>query len=274
MKVNKQEFNEIVESKIKTGEKMYIDLLENVISNPHRFIGIFRLSNVNNKFIQNVTQSNEIKLGDILEELITLYLDRVGMVNLNKNLASLGGKKKLLIDQIFTNPKFPKNIYFIEQKIRDDHDSSKKEGQFKNFIKKLDTLKAKYPNNNILAYMWFIDRSLQKNRNYYLAELQEVRGNYFEMDVFYGPELLEKLQMQEVWQELVNHLTDFRNGMSNEPLYIPNFDTSEEIFEAMKKISRSSLNKLVSNTPSYLELRKTLFPSGFNIERIKNFMKR
>ena len=56
----------------------------------------------------------------------------------------------------------------IEQKMRDDHDSTKKRGQFENFLKKVSYLKEKFPNKEIEAGMWFVDNSLVKNKKYYL----------------------------------------------------------------------------------------------------------
>ena len=37
-----------------------------------------------------------------------------------------------------------KNIFLIEQKVRDDHDSTKKRGQYNNFINKIRAIKNKY----------------------------------------------------------------------------------------------------------------------------------
>lgn len=44
-------------------------------------------------------------------------------------------------------------LYLIEQKIRDDHDSTKKRGQYANLIKKIKTLKQNFPSYNIIACM-------------------------------------------------------------------------------------------------------------------------
>ena len=60
----------------------------------------------------------------------------------------------------------------IEQKIRDDHDSTKKRGQFVNFVKKIKYLKQEYPTNKISASMWFVDNSLMKNKRYYLNMME------------------------------------------------------------------------------------------------------
>jgi hypothetical protein len=70
------------------------------------------------------------------------------------------------IDQLFKNPKNG-IIYLIEQKVRDDHDSTKKRGQFNNFEVKYYEVSRQYSSNKIIPIMWFIDPSLVKNRRYY-----------------------------------------------------------------------------------------------------------
>ena len=59
--------------KIKADNEFYFELLCNVIRNPHRYTGIFRVSNARTKLIQNVTQSREIKFGDFMEDIVTEY---------------------------------------------------------------------------------------------------------------------------------------------------------------------------------------------------------
>jgi hypothetical protein len=75
---------------------------------------------------------------------------------------------------------FEKNgkIIFIEQKVRDDHDSSKKRGQIDNFIKKIEILQDKYPNNDIVANFYFIDDSLNKNKKYYENQIDLIQSDY------------------------------------------------------------------------------------------------
>ena len=94
-----------------------------MINNPKRYTGIFRISNARTKLIQNVTQSREIKFGDFMEEIITEYISKMGYENLDKSIGNDENGNALSADQIF---KENDKIYLIEQKIRDDHDSTKK----------------------------------------------------------------------------------------------------------------------------------------------------
>lgn len=48
-------------------------------------------------------------------------------------------------------------IYLIEQKVRDDHDSTKKSGQINNlFSAKSKHWKTIYPNSEIVSSMWTV----------------------------------------------------------------------------------------------------------------------
>ncbi|MGL4347763.1 MAG: hypothetical protein ACRCR9_06765 [Chitinophagaceae bacterium] len=83
--------------------------------------------------LQNLLQSHEIRFGDAFEHIIEAYLKLKGGEILPKQLI-VDKKKVLSIDQLFN---LKNTIYFIEQKVRDDHDSTKKRGQIDNFEKNL-----------------------------------------------------------------------------------------------------------------------------------------
>jgi len=109
-------------------------LIQKVAENPHRYIGLFRPTKPNTKILQNLLQSHEIRFGDAFEKIIEEYLREFNYEILTKQLVD-SNSDKLNLDQCF---KDNNGIYFIEQKIRDDHDSTKKRGQTNNFKKKLD----------------------------------------------------------------------------------------------------------------------------------------
>ena len=121
--------------RIKSDENFYYELLVNVINNPKRYTGVFRLTNAKTKLIQNVTQSHEIKFGDFMEDIVTEYIEKMGYTNISKDIGCDEDGNALSADQVFYKND---TIYLIEQKIRDDHDSTKKRGQYQNFKKKYD----------------------------------------------------------------------------------------------------------------------------------------
>ena len=110
-----EKFKKILNKKI--FEESKTDLIKKIANSPERYIGLFRPTKPKAKIIQNLTQSNEIRFGDAFEIL-------------NKKF----NEEKLNLDHHF---KKNEKIYFVEQKIRDDHDSTKKRGQTDNFEDKL-----------------------------------------------------------------------------------------------------------------------------------------
>lgn len=262
-------FVEKLHKRSKSDDSFYYELLVTVIKNPNRYKGIFRLSNAKTKLIQNVTQSREIKFGDFMEEIVTDYIELIGYKNLNKSIGNDEEGNALSADQVFAKSNV---VYLIEQKIRDDHDSTKKRGQYENFRKKYTLLKKKYPNCLINANMWFIDDSLVKNRNYYTTEALNETLDGIDIHIFYGSSLFTEIFNRiDIWDEICQYLQDDKKQRSNEILSIPDFDTSKEILTALKclKIQEPNLyKKLISNKPQYIQLRKELFPTEKNLNLV------
>ena len=252
--------------KIKSDESFFYELLVTVVKNPNRYTGIFRLSNAKTKLIQNVTQSREIKFGDFMEEIVTEYIQAMGYANLNKSIGADPQGNPLSADQVFTKGNA---VYLIEQKIRDDHDSTKKRGQFENFRKKYSLLKKQYPSCQLYAAMWFIDDSLVKNKGDYLSEASAEPMRDVTLSILYGGALFDQLfHRPDVWEEICGYLLRNKQERSSEMLLIPDFDTSEEMLAALKKLRAQEpalYKKLLSASPAYVQLRKELFPTGKNL---------
>ena len=106
-------FMDKLNTRIKSGDDFYLELLETVIDNPSRYCGLFRLSNAKTKLIQNVTQSKEIKFGDFMEDIVTDYIDKLGYTNLCKDIGCDDNGDRLSVDQIF---KKNNTLFLVEQK--------------------------------------------------------------------------------------------------------------------------------------------------------------
>lgn len=264
------EFLDKLNTRIKSGEDFYLELLKTVIENPGRYCGLFRLSNAKTKLIQNVTQSKEIKFGDFMEEIVTDYIFKLGYCNKEKDLGFDENGDRLNADQVFTKNGI---VYLVEQKIRDDHDSTKKRGQFANFIKKINLLKRKFPLQKIIAIMWFIDDALEKNKNYYKSEMRSSNIENTELHLFYGAGFFEFLENgKEVWNEIIEYLTKNRLENSKEIFTIPDFGTSDEIYKALIKLPIKYWKKLLSNDSKYILLRKEMFSDGDNLIKAKRYL--
>ncbi|WP_139453020.1 HpyAIV family type II restriction enzyme [Campylobacter armoricus] len=264
--MNYQNFKNKLDVRI-FGEDLNYEILLTVLNNPKRYIGLFRITNAKTKLIQNITQSCEIKFGDFIEEILNEYIIEMGYEVLNKNIGVDDKNNKLNADQVF---KDNDNIYLIEQKIRDDHDSTKKRGQYANLIKKIKTLKQKFPNYHIVACMWFSDDSLKKNKKFYEEQICNNTDEKVNIFIFYGKELFINLfQRIDIYNELISHLKKNKEERSKGILSVPDFDTSEEIKIALLKTKENYpklIKKLLSSKEEFVELRKELFPTGKNLE--------
>ena len=263
------EFLKILHSYISYGDDFYYDLLCKIIDYPSRYCGLFRLSNIRSKLLQNVTQSREIKFGDFIEELSTEYISILGYRNFAKDLGYDSNGDKLNVDQYFTDGQ---KIYFCEMKIRDDHDSTKKRGQYENFQKKLSFIKLQHPNQIIDGSMWFVDETLIKNKKYYLQMMKdEPIDSRINLHLYYGSEFFRNLANgDEAWNEIINYLEEYRLENANkDDIDMPDFGSSEVIYEQLLRLSDNYIKKLFSNNVEYELLRNELFGNGDNLEKLK-----
>lgn len=267
MLITYDEFCKKLLNTIQSGDDFYLELVKTVIDNPARYCGLFRLSNAKTKLIQNVTQSKEIKFGDLIEEISTEYISKLGYTNFDKNLGADANGDVLNVDQYFTDGK---TIFMAEMKIRDDHDSTKKRGQYSNFEKKIRLIKSRHPNQHIDASMWFVDDGLVKNKNYYQSEMDNEHFDNCSLHLYYGGSFFESLNNgKEAWNELVSILKEYRKDNSSVDVDIPDFGSSEEILKALVNLPYSYWNKLLSTNEKYVLLRNELFGSGNNISKAK-----
>ena len=201
-------------------------------------------------------------------DIVTDYIDIIGYNNHEKNVGCDEYGDALSVDQFFDDGS---TYFLVEQKIRDDHDSTKKRGQYENFKKKYYLLRNLFSYARISATMWFIDDSLVKNKRYYMEEADAETLSDVDINILYGRELFTKvLNRPDVWDEICEYLARNKQERSEEILTIPDFDTSDEIYEAIVKLKKkepSLYNKLMSDKPEYVQLRKELFPTGYNLER-------
>ncbi|MDA8015377.1 MAG: restriction endonuclease [Gammaproteobacteria bacterium] len=238
-------------------EKSKIDLLKKIAKYPARYVGLFRPSQPKTKIIQNLLQSHEIRFGDAFEALVEKYLVESGYTILEKKFSN-GSKSRLDVDQIFSKEN---SVFFVEQKIRDDHDSAKKRGQIDNFEKKIAVIKKKYESSMIKGFFYFVDTSLSKNQKFYEEEIAKLsRGYGVPLKLIYGSALFDNLGHGQVWPEILEHLKKWQQSIPELPEI--NFDKdAQESFDEIKQLPPSTYTKLFSNH-KLDELLRVLFPSG------------
>ena len=274
------------------------NLLYNLAQYPNRYVGLFRSTKPETKIIQNILQSNEIKFGDAFERIIRKYLELIGwndLPDIRNNIKSLKKGELLNLDQLLMKEYGLRNdILFIEQKIRDDHYSTKKRGQIANFEQKIIALKDKFKNEKIIAYFYFVDGGLEKNRKYYDTEIKRIEQEYsIDANVFYGAELFDVLCYPDIFNEIKNYLRKWQKSLPEIP--DSNFDnnpkdTVKQIYNSLTsykhKLTEKILLKLFQNNELYALLKNVIFPNGKSllllskqnisnklINAIKNFSK-
>jgi len=244
------------------------DLLDKISKNPHRFIGLFRPTRAKAKVMQNLLQSHEIKFGEAFEYIIEEYFQIIGCKILDHNLQGKKGNV-LSIDQCFW---MNEEIYFIEQKIRDDHDSTKKRGQIRNFEDKLYSLIEKYPDNKLNGIFYFIDPDFKKNKNFYLEEIDKIKNDYGvkSLHLFYGSELFEFIGRSDIWDEIIRYLEKWKKEIPELPEL--NFDIEpKQSYEEIKGLNPSIYRSLFSNQAVVKEIFPILFPEKLTLKYLKDY---
>lgn len=265
--MNYEKFCAILNKHIFEGEKK--ELLRRIADNPERFIGLFRPTKPGAKILQHLLQSHEIRMGDALEEIIEEILRSLGFRILSKSMVNESGET-LSLDQYFTDGK----VYsFIEQKVRDDHDSTKKRGQISNFETKLEILHKKH-GSELFGVMYFIDPDLSKNKNYYVEELKRLEKFYgVKLSLFYGRELFEYLEHPEIWDNILSWLKQWKDSVPELPEI--NFDTTpKESLEEIKVLELRSWRKILDNDKLWDEgIIKAVFRDGSTLKLLISYFK-
>jgi len=259
--ISYEDFKNIFDNKIFAKSKL--DLLDKVSKNPDRYVGIFRPTKPYAKLLPNLLKSNEIRFGDALEFAIEKYFQNEDWQVLQKNISLFNSQEQLRIDQLL---KKDNQILFIEQKIRDDHDSSKKRGQIANFEKKLEAISYQYPNNEIKGFFYFIDPSLVKNKGFYESELNKLQKAYgITLYVCYGKELFESIGLIAIWNDIIINLEKWRKTIPTLPEI--NFDINpNSSFNEIKDLPLNIYRKIFDDERIVEQILPIIFPNGKTLQ--------
>nr|WP_307929294.1 hypothetical protein [Mycoplasmopsis bovis] len=100
MYINFDEFSNLLKENITLNEDDCFKILNKIINNPNRYVGVFRITGAKAKLMQNISQSNEIMFGNFLEKIINKYLKITGYVNLNNEIQTNGEILKSLLKPV------------------------------------------------------------------------------------------------------------------------------------------------------------------------------
>ncbi len=266
MIIEYKQFKDILNKEI--FEESKSKLIQNIAKSPSRYVGLFRPTKPKAKILQNLLQSHEIRFGNAFEVLIEEYLKILNYTILEKQFVANGDV--LNVDQCFEkNGK----RFFIEQKVRDDHDSTKKRGQIQNFEKKLNEIIKKYGEENLTGIFYFIDPELRKNNNYYTNELERMSKAYgVDLCLYYGKELLEFLGHPEVWYEILEYLENWKKEIPDLPE--TNFDLDARgSFEDIKDLNPVWFRSIFEDNEIFNEIILTIFPEKTTLKLLLEYFK-
>lgn len=191
------------------------------------------------RLIEYRAKSMTIRLGDAVEAWANQFVKDSGYDLLLRH-ATLEDGKNADFDFAYTANC---EIWFSEIKIRDDHDSTKKVSQCDDYLAKLNYLHNHYPDHVIHSCIWFVDPSLEKNKNYYLSRLSED-------EVLYGEDFDGFIGIYGLYSNLVSTLEYCRKHKKEH-------DGNIEI-----DVSNYSCGKWVKFLECNKEIKDYFFPNG------------
>jgi hypothetical protein len=193
-------------------------------------------------------------------------------INLDKRFLT-AKNEKLACDQYFC-ARDHQLYYLMEQKVRDDHDSTKKRRQIVNFRAKLVHLKVIH-GKSLTGIMYFIDPALHKNTGYYQQEVIALRQELeIPIHLFYNGELFQFLQGHtETWDFLVNSLNFWRVSVPEKIELDYDADSSKTIAE-LTAISGSIWYKRITNDALWTSgVIASLFATGETLRHFEGVLR-
>lgn len=252
--------------------KSWVDFIKQISNEELKESYFYNYKILKTKLIQNITQSHEIRFGDALEFLFEKYFEAKGFTLYPKRFRN-NENREYSIDQLFGKEN---TLFMIEQKVRDDHDSTKKVGQFNNFENKYYELTQQYPDHTIIPIMWFIDNSLRKNRRYYQSEMEKMADDYgCQNYLFYGDEIFaENGGIQDfsidIWTEVLEYLQIWKNTLPDMPEV--NFDlNANQVFEEIKDLQPNIFRRIFGNQEVVEQIFPIIFPTGETLHLLKDY---
>ena len=202
---------------------------------------------------QFLGQSSFIRYGAAIEHIINEIFRANGYESLEKKILSKNyNSKKNKILNLDSHIYKGDRAYVIEIKIRDNHDSTKKDGQAEDFERKYFEASIKNNEKKYQGIIFYVDDGGKKNGKSSIKFLNEkqkqIKTNY--QNVFfalYGLEAFKHLGIpEEQWFEFENGLLEWKND--NTPIMKRyNREIAKQKEDILKEIQNAFQNKKISN---------------------------
>jgi hypothetical protein len=270
--VNFDALNQIMESYIPAN--FIKSTLEKLADSPERLVGILHANSFELGSITSFGISRNNSFGNALEKIFRKIVENNGWdskitsYKLSDHEIIISGKTSISVDHVFCKGG---TVVFIEQKIRDDHDTSKWSGQWNNFKDKLESLVKIYSDKEVVGVMWMIDSSLTRNKENYKRSIESLTDNYQNKALLvYGNEIDDVFnKFEDTKGEYYNLLYSFIEQWYEKNEIIPNdkipevnFDKyPDEVLKVFNSMSKKKLLKLFSNEVVIKEVFPVIFPN-------------
>ncbi len=240
-------------------------LIKKISSEPDRFLDYNSIS-YSDEIYQFLLTSTKIKIGIFHEFLLKYLFVSVGYKPLDNVI--LIDNKQIKIDQLLTKGD---RVILIEQKMKDDHDSTKKTSIINDLKIKIDNIYKSCPTKKLTVYLYFV-KTKRKNANYYLSEIAKLRAEYnININLCYGNSIFEN----EKEIGLLNYMNEFsnkkRNGNFEVNLDGENNEFSERTFHQIKDLSIQIWLNILNNKELVKEILPIIFPSK-NVGGVLNLL--
>lgn len=225
------------------------ELLERLLSSSYnlkRIISPYQALPLREKIVQTILTRINISFGNYAEEIA------------KKTIAAFGGEilegksSDKVADCLFM---YKGKTYPIEQKVRDDHDTSKRVGQATDFIEKKKIFRPD------ASACWFIDNNFRKNKKYY--------STLFADEMYYGDEINKF--MYEIFGDIGNDFFSYyRRRIEEMRRELSSFNLTFMQPVRLEKISPAHLATLIEYCPKE-DISNFFFAGNDYVEAIKNY---
>jgi hypothetical protein len=218
----------IVHQHFQIGERFW--LLSQMVKRPERFPVCFYSAHPADVLRFHLLVRQERLWRKALKEIIAALLEHYGYHRLDNRINVSG--KTMKCDHYVLSPNGSFAV-LIEQRVKDDHDSSKARRQWReNFAPKVCALYQKH-DKNLIAVTYFIDPTFRKNFDIYSQEAERLKSklNLLTIHIWYGQELFENLPFANPkdWDAIIEWLHEWRKRLPKLPEV--NWETEEAITE-------------------------------------------
>lgn len=267
----KKDYEKIMDEKIPSN---FIEsTIKKLADNPERLVGVLHANTFELGSIVSFGISRNNSFGNAIEsvfrEIVTSkkgWISKPTHYNLSdyKLTTKIPARKKILaVDQVFS---YNDTVLFIEQKIRDDHDTSKWVGQWNNFELKLKVLTEIYKEKSVIGVMWMIDNNFHRNEDNYRSKMKSLNDSLRNSAILcYGEEIDNIFNKIDGKNNIYfNEFLDFLTEWHDISIRVPdmNFDKfSYDSIQAFKHLTNKQAENFFGNQDIIEEIFPIIFPN-------------